>query len=242
MITGINFSAETGEFLCIAGPNGCGKSTLLKSLINIQPYRGTIYIDGKEASSFKRKPLAAKAALLGQVNDIYFPYTVRSAVSLGRYAYTTIWQNSLSKNDNDIVSDILERLELTNISERLISELSGGQLQRVFLARALVQTPDILLLDEPTNHLDLKHQLELLDFLKIWVKDHNRTVIAVLHDLNLIQCYADKAIIMRAGKIAAYGTPSAVMDGSLLHDVYGTDVRGFMLDSLARWTFCKNQA
>jgi iron complex transport system ATP-binding protein len=117
----------------------------------------------------------------------------------------------------------------------MINELSGGQLQRVFLARTLAQSPDIILLDEPTNHLDLKHQIELLQYLLSWAKDNNKTVIGVLHDLNLVHYYGDNAAIMHRGKLASYGRPKQVLNGETLNAIYDIDIRKFMLESLENW-------
>jgi iron complex transport system ATP-binding protein len=232
----ININATRGEVLCIVGPNGCGKSTLLKTLINILPYRGSVLIDDREVSSIPRKILATKVALLGQMEHIDFPYTVRDTVSLGRYAYTSGFFKSFTKNDNDIVNNLMERLGLSEVQNVLINELSGGQLQRAFLARTLAQTPEIILLDEPTNHLDLSHQIDLLKLLRQWAKENNKIVIAVLHDLNLVQCYADTAAIMHNGKIASRGEPQNIFLDDTLKGIYGIDVKQFMLESLGKWS------
>jgi iron complex transport system ATP-binding protein len=173
VICNINLRAEGGESLCVLGPNGCGKSTLLKSIARILDYRGVVLKDGEDISAMPRKELAKKIALLNQSASVYFPYTVYETVSMGRYAYSQGFLKNLSAGDKDIVENILIKLDIWNIRERMIDELSGGTLQRVFLARTLAQTPDLILLDEPANHLDLKHQIELLNFLKMWVKENN---------------------------------------------------------------------
>lgn len=235
VIKNISLSVKEGELVCIVGPNGCGKSTLLKTLLRLLPYRGEVLIDGREVSTFSRKSLAAKTAFLSQMQELYFPYSVHATVALGRYAFTRGLFHALSSADEAIISSVIEQLGLSGLEERSIAELSGGQLQRVFLARALAQTPQIIFLDEPTNHLDLKHQLELLDFLKEWTRGENKTAVVVLHDLNLVHSYADSVFMMRDGVIAAWGTPAAVLNGASLNAVYETDVRRFMLDSLSRW-------
>jgi iron complex transport system ATP-binding protein len=235
VIYDINLRADNGEFLCILGPNGCGKSTLLKSIARILPYRGTITADNRDLSSFIRKELAKKIALMGQISEIYFPYSVYDTVSLGRYAHTEGFFKNLSPEDRDIITDILKKLELYKEKDRMINELSGGQLQRVFLARTLVQDPDIILLDEPTNHLDLKHQIELLRYLIAWAKDNNKTVVGVLHDLNMVHYYGDNAAIMHNGRIVSYGKPNQILDGETLNNIYDMDIRQFMLESLENW-------
>jgi iron complex transport system ATP-binding protein len=134
-----------------------------------------------------------------------------------------------------MIQEVLEKLELWDVKDRLINELSGGQLQRVFLARVLVQNPDLILLDEPTNHLDLKHQLELLEYLSRWAKENNRAVIAVLHDLNLTRRFADTAILLDKGFLVSAGSCDSVLSGETLYTVYGIDIKRFMLDSLQKW-------
>jgi iron complex transport system ATP-binding protein len=219
----------------VAGPNGCGKSTLLKAVARIIPCRGNIRLEGRELSSFSRKNLAKKIALLGQGAQIYFPYTVYDTVALGRYAHSAGFLKSPSKNDREFIMNIMERLGLYDDKDRMINELSGGQLQRVFLARTLAQDPDLILLDEPTNHLDLKHQVELLRYLRDWVREQHKTLIGVLHDLNLAFHFGDAVALMDEGRLKALGKPEAVLNGQALREIYGLDVRNFMLESLEKW-------
>ena len=129
----------------------------------------------------------------------------------------------------------MEKLDILDIKDRMINELSGGQLQRVFLARTLAQTPEVILLDEPTNHLDLKYQIELLGFLKSWVLENNKTLIGVFHDLNLARRFGDTAILMQEGSIVASGKIEDVLNSETLQSVYGIDIHAFMLESLGRW-------
>jgi iron complex transport system ATP-binding protein len=236
VIKDISITVNRGEILCVIGPNGCGKSTLLKSIINILEYRGSILLDGKEVSSYTRKSLAKKTALLGQISQVYFPYTVYDTVSLGRYAYSEGFLKNLSRDDDRVILDIINKLGLDSIKDRMITELSGGQLQRVFLARTLAQDPGIILLDEPTNHLDLKYQIELLRYLIGWVKETGKTVIGAFHDLNMVHFFGDTAALINHGIIAAYGRPGDVLRGEPLREAYGMDVRQFMLESLGKWT------
>ena len=159
VIHNLSFNINRGENISIIGPNGCGKSTILKALANLIEYKGEIKLDGVEIKKIKRKDLAKKVALMSQNSQIYFSYTVFETVALGRYAHMDGVFSSLSKKDRDIVLKCIESVGLLNEKDKLINELSGGQLQRVYLARAFAQDPDILLLDEPTNHLDLKCQI-----------------------------------------------------------------------------------
>jgi iron complex transport system ATP-binding protein len=235
VIRGIELRVERGEVLCIVGPNGCGKTTLLKSIVRLIPYRGSITLEGREVSSFSRKALAQKIALLGQSSELYFPYSVHDTVALGRYPYSAGFLRDRTEEDERIITDILKRLEIYEERDRMINELSGGQLQRVFLAQTLVQDPELILLDEPTNHLDLKHQVELLRYLTRWAGENNKTVIGVLHDLNLARFFAHTTAILGGGSLIAWGKPETVLDGATLQRLYGIDIRQFMLDSLENW-------
>jgi iron complex transport system ATP-binding protein len=235
VVNDICLEAARGNILAVIGPNGCGKTTLLKALARLLPYRGSVAIDGKEISAFSRKSLSRKTALLAQTTDVYFPYTVYDTASLGRYPYLSSFLKNLSAEDEEKIYYILVRLELWEIKDKLISELSGGQLQRVFLARTLVQDPDLILLDEPTNHLDLKHQVELLEYLSLWAKENNRAVVAVLHDLNLARRFADNAVLMCDGVLVLSGKCESVLSGEKLKTSYGIDIKAFMLESLEKW-------
>ncbi|MDR0464104.1 MAG: ABC transporter ATP-binding protein [Treponema sp.] len=235
VICNIYFSMKKSESLCVLGPNGCGKSTLLKSIARIIDYRGVISIDNEDISFITRKALAKKIALLNQNAQVYFPYTVYETVSMGRYAYLQGLFKKPGDKDKFIIDNIIKKLDIWDIRERMIDELSGGTLQRVFLARTLAQTPDLILLDEPANHLDLKHQIELLDFLKSWVSENEKILIGVFHDLNLARQFGDTAIIMKDGKIAAHGKIDDILNNDIVNDVYGIDIRKFMKDSLEKW-------
>jgi len=235
VIRNINFSVGRGESLCVLGPNGCGKSTLLRAIARIIDYRGTVTLEGCDTASFLRREMAKKIALLGQSSQVFFPYTVYETVSMGRYAHAQGFLKNLSGEDKIIIENIIDKLDIADIRERMIDELSGGQLQRVFLARTLAQNPEVILLDEPTNHLDLKYQIELLAFLKSWVSENGKTLIGVFHDINLARRFGDTAIVMNGGVIATSGTIEETLNGKTISEVYGVDIRGFMLESLEGW-------
>ena len=235
VICNINFKVERGESLCILGPNGSGKSTLLKSIARIIDYRGCVLMNGEDIKAVSRKELAKKIALLTQSTQVFFPYTVYETVSMGRYAYSQGFLKNLSAEDRAVIEDILKKLDIWENKDRMIDELSGGELQRVFLARTLAQSPDLILLDEPSNHLDLKHQIELLKFLKAWVKENDKTLISVFHDLNLARLFGDTAVVLNNGTLAASGKIEDVLNSGVLSNVYGVDIRGFMRESLEKW-------
>lgn len=232
----ISLCVKAGENLSIIGPNGCGKTTLLKAIANILPYKGNIELDQTSTHKMKQKEIAKKIAMMSQISGIYFSYTVFDTVMMGRYLHIKDKILGLpSAKDKEHVMDCLKAVDLWNEKDREITKLSGGQLQRVFLARTLAQEPEIILLDEPTNHLDLKYQVELVEYLRNWTANSNRAVIGVLHDINLALRLSDNLMIMKEGHIQAYGKSSEIITGELLQNTYEIDVAGYMRDSLKIW-------
>lgn len=236
IINNVSFNVHRGEFFCIVGPNGCGKSTLLKAISNIIDYKGVVRLENEDIKKFNRKNLATKLAFMTQNSNIFFPYTIYDTVALGRYAHLKGILSRLSKKDNEIIEESLKAVGIFDIKDKYINELSGGQLQRVFLARAFAQSPEVILLDEPTNHLDLRYQIEILEYLKIWAKENNKIVIAVLHDLNLVQNFGDKVLMLDNGNIKGIGETKEVLNGNDLEDVYGINIKKFMLNTLKKWS------
>ena len=242
VISNINLSVAEGENLCILGPNGCGKTTLIKTIAGIIPHKGTIKIENTELSSMKRADVAKKIAVMSQLSTIYFSYTVYETVLLGRYLHMKGRAfKEPSEKDKEYANKCLKAVDLLSMKNKQISMLSGGQLQRVYLARTLAQEPSIILLDEPTNHLDLKNQAELIGFLKGWSKQGGHTVIGVLHDLNLAMKLADNVLLLDKGNIAAYGRTKDVVSSEVINEVYDMDVTGYMVDSLRHWESLDNR-
>jgi iron complex transport system ATP-binding protein len=235
VVKDISLEAAGGDFLCIVGPNGSGKSTLLRAMARLIPSRGAVTVGGRDMRTLKRGELAKTIGLLGQASRFYFPYTVYETVALGRYAYGKGFPPGLRGEDRRIIDATLRRLELDSLAAVPITELSGGQLQRVFLARTLAQNPALILLDEPTNHLDLKYQVELLRYLKNWAAETSGVVIAVLHDLNLARGFARRVILLDKGEVAAAGDAGELWDSAALKAAYGMDIPAFMREALKRW-------
>ena len=242
VIKDISLSLKAGEKLAIIGPNGCGKTTLLRAVAGLLPYKGSIFLEGQVMRKMKQSKIAAKIALLSQISGVYFSYTVYDTVMMGRYAHIKDKLLGIPQSqDREKVKKCLESVGLWEMREREITELSGGQLQRVFLARTLAQEPMVLLLDEPTNHLDLKYQAELVDYLRGWAEGQNCAVIGVFHDINLaLQLTSPdrpggSIMIMKEGRIRALGPASEIITGSLLEDVYEIDVAQYMRRSLKIW-------
>lgn len=208
--------ANKGEFVGIIGPNGSGKSTILKTIYGINKEKsGVIYIDGKELSKMKVKDIAKRIGVLGQFNDFSFDIKVKDMVLMGRSPHKGFLESD-NKNDFNIVNESLKKVEMLEHSERNFLSLSGGEKQRVLLARALAQDVKILILDEPTNHLDIKYQIQILNI----VKKLGITVLVALHDLNIAAAYCDRLYIMKDGNIKAVGKPKEVLTEEIIKEVY----------------------
>ncbi|WP_304331943.1 ABC transporter ATP-binding protein [Brachyspira innocens] len=233
VLKNISFEVSQNESLCIIGPNGCGKSTLLKSLCRIIDFEGKIFINNKD---IRKIDTYKTIAIMSQMSSIYFGYTSYDTIMMGRYAnYKDKLLSMPSKEDKDFVIHYIEKLKIMHLKDKLITELSGGELQRVFLARTLVQNPSIILMDEPTNHLDLNSQIELIYNLKEWVKNGDRCIIAVLHDINAALNFADKLLVLKEGGSKYFGSINN-FDVSLLNHIYDIDVFEYMHNSFLRWS------
>ena len=216
----ISFQLGRGEILALIGPNGSGKSTLLKCINNIlKPYSGSIYIDNILLEKYKKIDLAKKIAYVPQHSSSFFPDTVFNTILMGRKPYL-FWK--AAKNDLEKVADVINKLDLGDIAMKDINELSGGQRQKVFIARALVQEADLILLDEPTSNLDIKHQLEIIDLLQS-LSWKGLGVIITVHDLSLAGTVSDRIIILNEGKIFAYGGLE-IITAENIEAVYGVKV------------------
>jgi len=236
VIRDISLRIDINENLSIIGPNGCGKTTLLRVVANVLPFRGEIEIDGSPLRGMKQREVSRNIAMLCQMSGIYFDYSVFDTVMMGRYLHVKDKLLGLpSEEDRACVERCLEAVDLVAEAGRAITTLSGGQLQRVFLARALAQEPRVILLDEPTNHLDLKYQIELVEYLKEWAREGGRTVIGVMHDINQAMKLSDNVMVMKDGMIKAIGKNDDVITDSLMEEVYEIDVARYMRESLGRW-------
>ncbi|WP_433750974.1 adenosylcobinamide amidohydrolase [Falsibacillus pallidus] len=235
ILNDVSFDVKKGEFFGIAGPNGCGKTTLLKSLTHlIKREHGEIILDGKPIEKYSAKDFAKKAAVLPQMSPQTFSYSVKETVALGRYAHKRGLFHTWTEHDEQIVLSVMEQTGVRHLESAQISECSGGEQQRIFLAQALAQEPEILLLDEPTNHLDLSFQKELMDLLKEWTLKRKLTVISIFHDLNLASLYCDRILLMENGQVMAVDTPKQVLKEELIEEVYNTSIQKQAHPSVAK--------
>ena len=217
----INIEVDNKEVIGIIGPNGSGKSTLLKCIYRLlKPNAGLVKFDDVDIKNISIKESSKKVAVLSQHNNYDFDFTVKDIVLMGRSPHKKFMERD-NKNDYDLVNDALRKVDMINFKDRSFQSLSGGEQQRVILARALAQQPKCLILDEPTNHLDIKYQLQLMRI----VKSLNIEVIAAIHDLNIATMYCDTIYVLKDGKIVQYGTPKEILTPQLIKNVYEVDAK-----------------
>ena len=218
----ITFKVNAGDFLGIIGPNGSGKTTLLKIISKIlKPSSGAVFINEKEINSLNSREVAKTIGVVSQEPGAY-PFTVFEVVLMGRTPHLSRFQKE-GENDFKIVENAMRLTGTWEFKDKLITELSGGEKQKVIIARALAQEPRLLLLDEPTAHLDINHQIAILDIVKL-LSRKGITIISVFHDLNLSAKYCDSLLILNKGKIAGAGKPADVLTGENIKGVYDITV------------------
>lgn len=223
VIDQLDVDIPKGKITVLIGSNGCGKSTLLKAMARLlKPRDGTIILDGKEIASTKTKQIAKKMAVLPQGPTAPQELTVFQLVKLGRYPHQSLF-NQWTKEDEECVWSALKVTKLTDLANRPVESLSGGQRQRAWIAMTLAQNTDIIMLDEPTTFLDLNHQVEVLDILFQLNRAQNRTIIMVLHDLNLSARYADHMIAVANKTVVASGSPEKIMTEEMIREVFGME-------------------
>ncbi|WP_171051704.1 heme ABC transporter ATP-binding protein [Alteribacter natronophilus] len=217
----LSFHVKKGEMYGILGPNGCGKTTLLKTFTgSLKPFEGEIYVDGKSSGNYSANEMAQVTAVLPQHHEQSFSFTVKEVVAMGRYPYKKGLFTFTDEEDERVIGRVMEELNLIHYRNTPLNLLSGGEQQRVFLARALVQEPRLLLLDEPTNHLDLSYQVGLMTIIHRLVREEGLTVIAVLHDINLAAMYCDRILLLKEGRIHGEGEPCRMLTPERLSEVY----------------------
>ena len=219
ILKGVDIDSENGEFVGLIGPNGSGKSTLLKCIYRIlKPNAGQVFLDEEELRAMSIKESARKMGVVAQHNYYNFEFTVREVVMMGRAPHKKALERDNAK-DYEIVEEALKTVGMEEFAQRSFSTLSGGEQQRVILARALAQQTPCLILDEPTNHLDITHQLQIMRI----VKNLSATVISAIHDLNIAAMFCDCIYALKEGRIIAQGTPREVLTADFIRQVYQVD-------------------
>ncbi len=213
----VSLRVDRGEFVGLIGPNGSGKSTVLKNIYRgLTPDKGSIALDGEDLLKMPYRKSAQKLAVVGQENDVPFDFRVEEIVAMGRSPHKRLFDLDTGE-DKRIVRRALERLGMEGMAKRNYLHLSGGEKQRVVIARAVAQQSDFLILDEPTNHLDVSYQMQIFDF----IRQMKVTVLSAIHDLNMAALYCDRLYVLKNGRVVLEGTPEAVLTPENIYNVYG---------------------
>ncbi len=235
VVDDVSFQLEEGQWLMLAGPNGAGKSTLIEAIAGGAVYTGRIELGGKDIRSLKSGQLARKIGVLSQKNTVSYAYSVEEVVGLGRYAYRQGILSGGQDEDKEQVERALRLTGLEDLRRASMLTLSGGELQRVFLAQVFAQDPEILILDEPANHLDINYQQQIFSLIGDWLKTPGRAVLSVVHDLSLAKRCGSHAILLNNGKCEASGRIEDVLTPANLDRVYDMDVSAWMKGLLSQW-------
>ena len=223
VLDGVDLDVREGEILGILGPNGCGKTTLLKNLNkNLTPTGGCVMLDGTDLDTMVKRDIAKSVAVVPQTNEIRFSFSVREIVAMGRMPFQSMMGGE-TREDARIVDDAIEKVGLSAMKDRHINTMSGGERQRVMIARALAQTPKILLMDEPTLHLDINTQFEALDLVHDLSRESDLTVVIVSHDLPMVARYCDKIAMIHDHRVMCCGTPEEVLTPDNMRTVFNVD-------------------
>lgn len=223
VVTDVDLPISEGKLTAFIGPNGAGKSTLLSMMSRlIEKDTGEIYLAGDEVKSWKQNDLAKKLSILKQANAVTLKITVRELVAFGRFPYS---KGRLTNEDNRKIDEALEYLGLTDLQNEPIDSLSGGQLQRAYIAMVFAQDTDYILLDEPLNNLDMNFAVQMMQTLRRLVDDHGKTVVIVLHDINFASSYADEIVAMKNGQVYKHGPTDDVIQKEVLDSLYDMSIR-----------------
>jgi iron complex transport system ATP-binding protein len=225
VVRDLDLQLTEGSFTAIVGPNGCGKSTLLRALGRLmRPTSGQVLLDGRAIARTPTREVAKVLGLLPQAPIAPEGLTVADLVARGRHPHQS-WLRQWSRDDEAVVAEALAWTDMADLADRPVDELSGGQRQRAWISMALAQGTDLLLLDEPTTYLDLSHQIDVLELIGRLHAERGRTVVVVLHDLNLAARYAQRLVAMKDGALVASGRPDEVLTEQLLADVFDLEAR-----------------
>ena len=226
----ISLNFQPGEFTGVIGPNGSGKSTLLKLIGGILPSPSeTVFFKNKELSQYKKKELAVSIAWIPQEKQMAFSFKVIDIVLMGRHPYLSPLSFE-GKDDYQIAEDAMRQTQVLEFAHRRFNEISGGEKQRVMIASAISQKPDLMLLDEPTSALDIKYQIEVLNILKRLNEDENKSLILAMHDLHMASKFCKRLVLLKKGRVFCEGTPAEVLKKEILEDVYEVKVKIFQDD------------
>lgn len=235
VLDGVSISLEAGQWMMVVGPNGAGKSTLLGAISQVVPYTGRVQVLGQDARHMRPRRLARVMGMLAQSHHAGYGFSVEEVVALGRYAHRGHLFAARDAQGEEMVAHALALTGLTALRRQNVLTLSGGELQRTFLAQVFAQNPDLLLLDEPSNHLDPKYQREVYELIAAWLRTPGRAVLSVVHDLSIARRYGTHALLMDQGRAAHTGPCRQVLTRENLRNAYGMDVVGWLTELLSVW-------
>jgi iron complex transport system ATP-binding protein len=224
ILNGVSLTATAGKLVSLLGPNGSGKTTLLRCLLGqLKPDAGTILLDGKRLQKYHQRDLARVMAYVPQFPQSAFAFSVQELVVMGRFAHTGVL-GMTTAHDLGVARQAMVMTDTADFAGRTLDELSGGEAQRVMIARALAQQPAVMLLDEPTSHLDIKSQLAIYRMMQRVAREWPMAVVCVAHDVNMAGRFSDELLLMRAGRIVAHGPPAEVVQADILRATYDVEV------------------
>ncbi|MFE8700718.1 ABC transporter ATP-binding protein [Cytobacillus sp. FJAT-54145] len=228
VVEDVSVNIPKGKITSFIGANGAGKSTLLSMVSRLIPRdKGQVLLDGKDITSYKSNDLAKTISTLKQSNNVNIRITIRELVSFGRFPYS---QGRLRQEDWDRVNEAIQYMELVELQDKFIDQLSGGQLQRAYIAMVLAQDTEYILLDEPLNNLDMKHSVQIMKALRKMVDDLGKTIIIVIHDINFASCYSDYIVALKHGKVIREGSTEEIISNEVLKEVYEMDFQINQID------------
>ena len=235
ILQGVSFDVEPGQWLMIIGPNGAGKTTIISAVSQGIPYAGNVFFEGKDVKSLKSRRLARCLGVLTQNHYVGYDFTVEEVIRLGRYSHRPgLFEGGRDESER-LVAQAIEMTGMEPFLRQSVLTLSGGELQRAFLAQLFTQNPRMLLLDEPTNHLDLIYQKQVFALVRGWIDRTGGSVVSVVHDLSLAKAYGTDALLLRDGKVVQQGAIKDVMVRDHLNEVYGIDVFEWMRTMYGQW-------
>lgn len=222
VVNDVSLEIAKGKITSLIGPNGAGKSTVLSMVTRLLDRdNGDVLLEGENIFTQPDNVLAKKISILKQSNHLDLKITVRELVNFGRYPYT---KGRLKKKDHKIVDEAIAYMELEEFEDRHIDALSGGQRQRAYIAMTIAQDTEYIFLDEPLNNLDMKHSVQIMQILRRLVRERNKTIIIVIHDINFASCYSDNIVALKNGEIVVSGTKNEVIRKDILEDIYEMDI------------------
>ncbi len=235
IIDSISFSLKEKQWLMVVGPNGAGKSTIVNAISQGVPYTGKVLFEGEDVAHCRPMKIARNIGVLTQSHNVGYSFSVEEVVRLGRYSYSEGLFSAPSDEDDEFIAHALELTGMKPFRKHSVLTLSGGELQRTFLAQIFAQSPKLLILDEPTNHLDLVYQKQVFGLIHEWTKKTGCAVMSVVHDLSLARAYGTDALLLNKGKIISSGAIEKVLTRENLKSVYSMDVYEWMQQMLSQW-------